>query len=169
MGRNFTITGNTALTTISGFEALATITGDFSVRGNTQLASCCGLLPIADGSLVPSGTLTIENNALGCSSKTEITSDCPRDITIAENSDVPGDVATLVRLKGDLTIGKGITTFPNFAALEVVEGDLEIDGITTATLTALADIFPVLDSVRGNLRILNNTQVATITGFAEFG
>ena len=167
VGRNFTITGNTSLTAVSGFEALATITGDFSVRGNTQLASCCGLLSIADGSLVPSGTLTIENNKAGCNNKAEIVSDCPRDITIAENSDFPSDVATLVRLKGDLTIGGTITTFPDFAALEVVEGNLIIDAITTATLTDLANIFPALDSVRGSLSILNKHPSGNDNGFCR--
>ena len=163
----FSITGNTALTTISGFEALATIPGAFIIRGNTQLASCCVFLPIANNTLTPGGTTDISGNKAGCNNKAEITNTCAAGFTIAENSDVPGNVATLVRITGDLTIGGTITSFPDFAALKVIEGKLDINGITTATLTDLANIFPALDSVRGSLRIRSNTQVETITGFAE--
>ena len=165
VGRNFTITGNTALTIVSGFGVLATITGDFSVRGNTQLASCCGLLSIADGSLVPTGTTTIENNASGCNNKTEITSDCLLELIIDDPTDIPSNVATIQGIRGDLTIGGTITSFPDFAALEVVEGNLTIDAITTATLTDLANIFPALQRVGGGLQITSNAHVETITGF----
>ena len=68
--------------------------------------------------------------------------------------DVPSDVTTITRIDGNLTIGGTISSFPNFVALEVVEGNLDINGITTASgntpLTNLANIFPALDSVRGS-------------------
>ena len=70
-------------------------------------------------------------------------------------------------LMANLTISGTITTFPNFAALEVVQGNLEINGITTAALINLNNIFPALDSVRGNLYIVNNSKVKTLSGFAE--
>ena len=160
----FGIAGNTALTTISGFEALATVPGNFTIRGNTALASCCAFLPIANNTLTPGGTTDISGNKAGCNTQAQITNTCAADITIAQDSDVPGNVANIKRITGDLTIGGTITTFPNFADLEVIEGNLDINGITTATLTALADIFPALKRVDGNFVIQNNTQVATITG-----
>ena len=65
-----------------------------------------------------------------------------------------------------MTIGGTITTFPDFADLEVVEGNLTISGITTATLIDLNGIFPSLTSIEGNLIIQNNANVETISGFA---
>ena len=142
------VSNNTLLATISGFGVLATISGNVDIERNGALSSCCGLLSIADESLVPTGTLTIENNASGCNSKTEITTDCvlpevvhDGDLAIASDGDLPGNETTLTRIKGDLTISGTITTFPNFAALEVVEGNLEIKDITTATLVDLSGYF----------------------------
>ena len=82
---------------------------------------------------------------------------CPEDVTAA--------LASFVRITGDLTIGGDITTFPDFAALEVVEGNLTISGLTDGSLVDLASIFSVLTEVQGNLIIQNNANVATITGF----
>ena len=39
---------------------------------------------------------------------------------------VPSNVATITTISGNLTIGGTITSFPDFAALEVVEGNIEI-------------------------------------------
>ena len=86
-------------------------------------------------------------------------------LTIATDTDITGAVGTLTRIRGDLTIGGDITTFPNFAALEVVEGNLTISGLTDGSLVDLASIFSVLTEVQGNLIIQNNANVATITGF----
>ena len=87
------------------------------------------------------------------------------DLTIGSDGEVPSNVTRITRIDGNLTIIRTITTFPNFAALEVVEGDLYINGITTTRLTALTNIFPALDSVRGDLFILGNDHLQTITGF----
>ena len=165
VGNNFTISDNDALTSILGFGSLTTITRNLSVQGNTALSSCCGLLSIAKDDVTPGGSLTISGNAAGCNDKAQITSSCSASLTISQDSDVPGNVATLVRITGDLTIGGAITTFPDFAALRVVEGNLTISGLSVATLTDLADIFPLLEEVKGNLLIQNNANVATITGF----
>ena len=93
------------------------------------------------------------------------------DLRINAPGDVPSNVVAITRIDGDLTIGGvfggTITEFPDLTALEVVEGDPDIDGITTPTLTALTGIFPVLDSVHGALTITSNEFVETITGFAE--
>ena len=55
-------------------------------------------------------------------------------------------LTTLTRITGDLTIGGSITDhpFPNFAALEVVEGNLTISGLSDASLAALTgNLVPV--------------------------
>ena len=46
-----------------------------------------------------------------------------------------------------------------------MEGNITISGLTDTNLTALANIFPLLAEVQGNLLIQNNANVATITGF----
>ena len=77
----------------------------------------------------------------------------------------PSNVAAITRIDGTLNIGGALTSFPNFAALEVVEGDIIIEGITTNALITLDNIFPVLDTIRGDLVIDNNDFIQTITGF----
>ena len=88
------------------------------------------------------------------------------DLTIRANADVPGNVTRITRIDGFLNIDGTITTFPNFAALEVVEGWLSI-AIIHSALTDLNNIFPALDTIQGGLTIIGNDFVETITGFAE--
>ena len=159
------IRGNIALTAISGFGSLTTITRNLIVENNTQLSSCCGLFSIANNSLTP-GTLTnFSGNATGCNEKAEITSTCSASLTIDDPADVTAALATLTRITGDLTIGGTITTFPDFAALRVVEGNLTISGLTALTDNNLANIFSVLEEVQGDLLIQNNADLLTIAGF----
>ena len=89
------------------------------------------------------------------------------DLTIDGDGDVPGNAAAITRIDGHLTIGGALTSFPNFAVLEAVEGNLRISGITDNSLTTLSDIFPALDSVYGNLAVQSNDFIETITGFAQ--
>ena len=56
------------------------------------------------------------------------------DLIIKANGDVPSNVRRITRITGFLSIRGTITTFPNFAALEVVEGNLNINGITNSLL-----------------------------------
>ena len=115
--------------------------------------------------MCPTGALTLSGNATGCNDKAEITNACSASLTIDDPADVTAALATLVRITGDLTIGGTITTFPDFAALRVVEGNLTISGLSVSSLPTLPDIFPLLEEVQGNLLIQNNANVATITGF----
>ena len=48
-----------------------------------------------------------------------------------------------------------------------MEGDLTILRLRESTLTALTDIFPSLDSIRGKLTFNVNNQLTTASGFAE--
>ena len=164
--RDINIQTNAKLPVISGFGALTTLNGSLTVTGNAALSFCCGLLSIADGSLVPGGSTTdISGNATGCSSKTEITNSCSAALTINVPAHVTAELETLQGIRGDLTIGGTITAFPTFAALRVVEGNLTIRGLSEASLTALTDIFPNLTEVQGDLLIQNNANVETIRGF----
>ena len=72
---------------------------------------------------------------------------------------------TLRKLRATSLSAERFTTFPDFAALAVVEGNLTIDNITTGGLPLLSGIFPALDSVYGTLTIQNQSVVATIAGF----
>ena len=139
--------------------------GNITVQSNTALYSCCDLFPLFDGSATVSGSTRLSSNATGCNTIIEIANACQGPFTINSDVDIPGNVADLTRIVGDLTIGGTITTFPNFAALTAVEGNLTISGITTGALTSLDGIFPVLDSIRGDLVIQNHAVVQRITGF----
>ena len=178
IGQDFDINNNAQLTTLSGFDVLLNVEGNFTVRGNPALSSCCGLFRIANASASVVGTTDISGNATECNTKSQIATDCApslppsgvvidTDLPIGQNTDVPFNVTSITRITGDLTISGTITAFPNFAALKVVEGDIAISVIITVALTELSDIFPALDSVRGNLFILINNHLKTITGFAE--
>ena len=160
------IVGNVALETLPTFATITSIGNDFTVTGNTTLSECCALLRFVDGTVAPVGTTDISGNAAGCNAVTEITNACLPALTIAVDADIPSDAGTLTRIRGDLTIGGTIATFPDFAALTLVEGNLVISGLTDTNLTALGSIFPVLEEVQGDLLIQNNANVATITGFA---
>ena len=162
---DISIMGNSALTSILGFGSLTTIGSNLSIQGNTSLSLCCGLLSVANGTLVPTSTLTISGNASGCSSKIEITNTCTASLTIDDPADVTATLSTLVRITGDLTIGGTITTFPDFAALRVVEGNITIRGITTNTLADLNNIFAALENVGKTLTIDNNEFVESLSGF----
>ena len=162
---SISISANPALRSISGFYALTSITGNLTVEDNTLLSSCCGLLGIADGTLVPGGSTSIDRNAAGCNTFPEIRGPCASSLTITQNSDVPSNVESLTHITGDLTISGTITAFPNFAALEGVGGNLVISGITTAALTSLTNIFPALRTIGGSLT-LHNDHIETISGFA---
>ena len=175
IGGEFTIEGviisdNASLTSISGFDVLERVEGTASITFNTLLASCCGLLRLVDGTVAIAESPNISGNASGCNSDTQIMSDCNPaggNITINAPDDVPDDTGTFTRIMGNLTIGGTITEFPDFSLLEVVEGSLIIRGLTTGTLTILSNIFPALDTIRGDLNILENDFVQTISGFAE--
>ena len=159
IGGDVVVRDNAALTALSSFDALENIVGTLMVMDNSELASCCGFLSVAEGTLVLGGTPIIAGNASGCNSVDEISNDCQASFAIQGDSAIPANVETLTRIRGDLTMGGAIGSFPNFAALEVVEGNLVISGITDATLTELNDIFPSLDSIRGDLIIQNNDRV----------
>ena len=61
------------------------------------------------------------------------------NLSITADGAAPSNVTTITRITGDLTIGGTIATFPDFAALEVVEGNLVISGITNAGIECHPD------------------------------
>ena len=162
------IGNNAVLPTSPAFLALESIGGTLLVMDNAQLSSCCGLLNLVEGTIrLGGGVPTFSGNATGCNVLTEITNACVQmgDLAISADGEALTGISSLKRIVGSLTIGGTITTFPDFAALDIVEGNLVISGITDASLTELKDIFPSLDSIRGHLIIQNNDRVETLTGF----
>ena len=174
IGGNLLIANNGSLTTAPVLSGLTTLTGNFTVQDNTQLASCCDLLRVFDDVVRSGVTSLISGNAAGCEGETETRTACApppvildKTVTITADGEVPDNATEVTRITGNLEISGTITSFPNFAVLEVVQGNLTIDNITTGTLTDLSGIFPALDSVYGTLTIQNQTVVQTIAGFAS--
>ena len=87
------------------------------------------------------------------------------DLTINHDSNSPSNVREISTITGNLTIHEFVTTFPDFAALKVVEGNVTINDIRSIDFN-LADIFPVLDSIRGNF-VIENTPSSEISGLEE--
>ena len=143
--------GNRNLRTLSGFDALSSIEGNLFIQGNAELFSCCGLLRLAQGNVRLGGSAFISRNATGCNTEEEIISICVGTLVISSDSDVPANASSLRRLTQSLFIRGTISTFPNFAALEVVEGNITISDISgndiNPHITDLNNIFPALDSI----------------------
>ena len=114
VGRDFIFRCNVLLATLPTFATLARIGNNFTVSGNTALSECCALLRFVGGTVEPSGTTDISGNGAGCISKADITNTCLTELTINSNADIPADVTRLTRIRGNLTIGGTITSFPNF-------------------------------------------------------
>ena len=89
------------------------------------------------------------------------------DLAITSDGTLPGNETTLMRITGNLNISGTITSFPDFAALEVVGGNLTIIGLTDTKLIDIAGIFPLLEEVGGDLLIHGNNKVETIAGFVS--
>ena len=161
---------NSALTALPSFAALTRISGGVVISNNAQLTDCCGIHPFT------ASAFFIFRNARGCNNVNEIEINCTNPappgpnssatLLIDDDSDIPDNVTAITHITGDLTIGGTITTFPDFTALEVVLGDIIINGITTNTLTNLTAIFPALTTISGHIDIESNNNVQTITGFS---
>ena len=164
------ILNNAQLTTLPTFPSLTSL-GALTIQGNTALSDCCALLPFLETELPFTRTdpsNTIRNNAEGCSSELEARKSCAlrkESLRISNDGEVPADVMYIPRIMGDLTITGSLSSFPNFASLEVVEGSITIEALSHASLTDLANIFPVLNNITGNLVLRDNNLLKTITGF----
>ena len=88
----------------------------------------------------------------------------PLPLTIHDDRDVPRNVSAITNITSSLTIGGGVTSFPNFAALEEVGAALTIS-MKNSSLTELKNIFPALKTVRGHIIIRDNNSLTTISGF----
>ena len=168
--KGLSIAENSALTALPSFAALTRIGGGVVIFNNAQLTDCCGIRPFA-------GSAIFLSNARGCNNVNEIEINCTNPappgpnisatLLIDDDSDIPDNVTAITHITGDLTIGGTITTFPDFTALEVVQGDIIINGITTNTLADLTAIFPALTTISGHIDIESNNNVQTITGFEK--
>ena len=68
---------------------------------------------------------------------------------------IPADMNTRKKIVGNLLIAGSLTDFPTFPALEVVEGHININGVSQ---TEINNLFPALDSVRGDINIQSNAS-----------
>ena len=97
------IENNASLVTFSGFGSLTSVTGDYTLADNAQLSSCCGLLRLADGTVVPEGTVKISGNATGCNGTSGIAVACVFTRTLAASSLTPNVTAAAGRVTFDVT------------------------------------------------------------------
>ena len=164
IGGNFHVLSNPALTNIPSLRALNKIEGSINISGNEKLATCCGVEKFLDGTVSPAPTSTISNNNTGCNNDTEITNTCSSSVNIFTDADIPADMNTRKKIVGNLLIAGSLTDFPTFPALEVVEGHININGVSQ---TEINNLFPALDSVRGDINIQSNASVKTISGLEE--
>ena len=110
-GGQVIIFNNAALTNIDGLRSLTSVGGDLDIHGNMVLANCTvGLsaLLAADG---VTGSITISNNATGCSSVAEIASATPSgmDVVVTPVDATTGETRP-VTLTFDNVTGSGATT-----------------------------------------------------------
>lgn len=100
IGGNLTVGGGNMLQNLDGLEALTSIGGELRISGNNQLVSiegianiepqsigsleirynpslsACDVSSICDYLQIPGGNVTIDNNATGCSSESEVNAAC---------------------------------------------------------------------------------------------
>ena len=51
------------------------------------------------------------------------------NLDILSDGDVPNNVTSITHITGNLTVGGSISSFPDFVALEMVDGNINIGGI----------------------------------------
>ena len=172
IGGDLIVELNEQLTTLPTFPVLTSL-GALTVRGNTALSDCCAFLPLLKTTSTftrTNSSNTVFGNAKGCLSVLEARKSCAvrnADLRISTDAEVPADVMYIPRIVGNLTITGSLSAFPNFASLEEVQGNLTIEALSDASLTALADIFPVLNNITGNLVFQDNANVVSIDGFSS--
>ena len=163
IGGDLDISTNAELVTLASFSSLAAIGGDLTLSSNTKLSSCCRLQGFVDSSHPPGGSTTINGNATGCNSPTELMNSCFADnLAILDNDAIPDNVTTITSIAGNLTISGALSSFPSFDALNFVEGNVVIKDLTTPV--TLSGIFPALTHIGDSLTISGNAQTA-ISGF----
>ena len=161
-------------TALPDFASLTSVGGNIVLRNNTALSACCSFLDILNN---PSGTVNITGNALGCSSRDEVSNSCYTggNLNIDNASKVPGNVRLLTRISGNLIISGGShRSFPDFAALTEVTGNITVQGIHTVSGStvkppdgtggtfAADNIFPELDSVGGDIVFEQNFNIGSL-------
>ena len=90
------------------------------------------------------------------------------DLDILSDGDVPNNVTSITHITGNLTVGGSISSFPDFVALEMVDGNINIGGILqplSSSLTTLSAIFPALTTIGGTLKMIRNPHLKVLSGF----
>ena len=103
IGGNLQIDQNNVLRSIGDFSVLTTIGGNLQIQNNDLLGDCCGLLRLLSGSII-TGSTTIQNNAVGCDSESQINT--PLTL-ISSNEIIEYDNTDSIAI--DFTLGCGVT------------------------------------------------------------
>ncbi|SDL26334.1 Por secretion system C-terminal sorting domain-containing protein [Catalinimonas alkaloidigena] len=165
---------NDKLATLEGLNGLKTLGGALSITYNPQLSTCCVLQSVIAAA---QSVVTIQNNATGCNSATEIATACTPDeptpdvcdgtVVLATQADVNAFACKTV--KGNLVIGIGdlanttvsdITDLSPLASLTSVGGTLMIRATRLKTLAGLGQ----LTSVGVRLLIRENAVLESVAG-----
>ena len=99
---NLQIRNNAVLKSTGNFPVLNSIGGKLEIRNNDLLGDCCGLSGLLSGSII-TGTTTIQNNAVGCDSESQINN--PLTLISSNESIAYNDTDSITI---DFTVGCGV-------------------------------------------------------------
>lgn len=173
VGSNFSIINNDALTDIMGLNSELMLEGNLKIKDNDNLSSCAAL-SICNYLVMPSGTITIENNAPGCNSTEEVEEDCTTCLPDGFVFTTQGQIDSFLIVNpycseviGSLQIGEGpgssddILDLNPFSGVSSIGGDLSI--IYNTALENLEGLNS-LESVEGLLNVSANDSLKNIQG-----
>ena len=104
IGRDFKVDNCDKLRKINDFPSLTTIKGKLQIQNNDLLGDCCGLLRLLSGSII-TGSTTIQNNAAGCDSKSQINT--PLTLISSNAATIAYNDTESITI--DFTLGCGVT------------------------------------------------------------
>ena len=104
IGSTFFVSRNDSLRGIGDFPVLTTIRGSLRIQSNPLLGYCCGFSKILLDESIVSGSTTIQNNAAGCDSESQINT--PLTL-ISSNEIIAYDNTDSIAI--DFTLGCGVT------------------------------------------------------------
>ncbi|UZR98134.1 PKD domain-containing protein [Chondrinema litorale] len=102
------IKNNTSLTDISALSSLETINNAIIVTNNSQLAECCTLLDLLS---LTDGTISISENAGGCTNTTDIESTCNPTETFSELIEIEDNYTIITDAGSNIIRDENNSTF----------------------------------------------------------
>jgi|GEM_PF-1804081 len=170
---SFTLANNNQINDLNNFCSLTTV-GALNISNNENLTDCCSIQPLAQA--LQSTDITIENNAFGCNSLTEIDADCQAqpvgtcpsgDLDLYSQAEIDQfaiDYPNCTEINGYLSIsGEDIISLDALQNIETIAGDFYISG---TTLLTEINGFNKLESVGGSLVYIDYNQgLVSVNGF----